>query len=105
LGQRCDYVVDPCGLGRRVELLVARVGLRKAEVLPYRGVEEVRLLRDDADEARQRREAQVADVDAPDRDRAAVGVVEPGREIAERGLPGAGLADERGGRPSGDGEA
>jgi hypothetical protein len=64
-------------------------------------VEEVRLLRDDADEARQRGEAEVADVDAADRDEAPVDVVEPRGEVAEGRLPGAGLADERGRRPGG----
>src|SRR4051794_26749479 len=98
-------MVDPRGLGGCVELLVRRVGLREAEVLAYRGVEEVRLLRDDADEARQRREAEVADVDAADRDEASVDVVEPRCEVAEGRLPGAGLADERGRRPGGDDEA
>src|SRR5204862_3513053 len=80
-------------------------GLRETKVLAYRGVKEVGLLRDDADEVRQRGEAEVADVDAADRDGAAVDVVEPRGEVAEGRLAGAGLADERGRRPGGDDEA
>ena len=68
LGQRGDHVVDACRLGGRLDLLVGRVRLREAQVLAHRLVEEVRLLRDDADEVGQRLEAQVADVDAVDRD-------------------------------------
>ena len=98
LGQRRDHVVDPGSLGGRLDLLVGRVRLREAEVLAHRRVEEVRLLRDDADEVGQRLEAQVADVDAADRDPPAADVVEPRREVAERRLPRAGLADERGRR-------
>ena len=45
---------------------------------------------------------QVADVDAVDRDAAAVDVVEPRDEVAERRLAGAGLADDRGRRPGRD---
>ena len=50
VGQRRDHVVDARGLGGRLDLLVGRVRLREAEVLADRGVEEVGLLRDDADE-------------------------------------------------------
>src|SRR5207237_7211376 len=95
LGQRRDHLVDPGGPGRSLDLLVARVGLREAEVLANALVEEIRLLRDDADEVAQRREAQVADVDAVDRDAAARNVVQPGSEIAEGRLAGPGLAHER----------
>ena len=72
VGQRRDHVVDARSGGRGFELLVGRVRLREAQVLAHRRVEEVRLLRDDADEIRQRLEAEVADVDAVDRDAAAL---------------------------------
>ena len=49
-------------------------------------------------------EAQVADVDAVDRDLPAADVVEPRRQVAERRLAGAGLADERRRRPVRDRE-
>src|SRR4051812_32062028 len=58
-------------------------------------MEEIRLLRDDADEIRQRLERQIADVDAVDRNRAAIDVVQSRGEVAERRLAGSGLADER----------
>jgi hypothetical protein len=98
-------VVDPRSLGRRVELLVARGGLGEAEVLANRGMEEIRLLRDDPDEIGERGEREVSHVDASDRDGAAVDVVEPRCEVAERRLPGAGLPDECRRRPGGHGEA
>ena len=94
-------MVDACSLGGRLDLLVGRVRLGEAQVLPYRLVEEIRLLRDDPDEVGQRLEAQVADVDAGDRDAPAADVVQTGREVAERGLSRAGLADERGRRAGG----
>src|SRR5204862_8353500 len=56
------------------------------------------------DEVGQRLEAQIADVDAPDRDPTPADVVEPGGEIAERRLAGAGLADERSRRTGSDRE-
>src|SRR6266516_3438766 len=95
LGQSRDHVVDACGLGGHLDLPIGRLRLRKAQILSHRLVEEVRLLRDDADEVRKRLEAQIADVDTPDRDPSAAGVVEPRREVAERRLAGAGLPDER----------
>ena len=91
-------MVDPRGLGGGLDLLVGRVRLGEAQVLAHRGVEEVRLLRDDADEVAERGEAEIAHVDAVDRDLPARDVVQPRGEIAERGLPGAGLADECGRR-------
>ena len=97
-------MVDASGLGGCLDLLVGSVRLGKAQVLPHRLVEEVGLLRDDADEIGKGAEAQVADVDATDRDAAAADVVQTGREIAERGLPRAGLADERCCRACRDGE-
>ena len=103
--ERGDDVVDPRSFGRGVELLVARGRLREAEVLAHRGMEEIRLLRDDPDEIRKRGEGEVSHVDAADRDGAAVDVVEPRCEVAERRLPGAGLADECRRRPGGHGEA
>ena len=49
LGERGDQVVDLPGAGGLLDLVVRRVGPGEAEVLPHRGVEQVRLLRDDAD--------------------------------------------------------
>ncbi len=47
----------PC---RLLDLLVGRVGLREAEVLAHGRVEEVGLLRDDADRRGERLEGQLA---------------------------------------------
>ena len=57
VGQAGDQVVDARGAGRLLDLLVGRVGPGEAQVLADRRVEEVGLLRDDADRARERREA------------------------------------------------
>jgi len=91
-------VVDARRLGGRLDLLVGRVRLGKAQVLTHRLVEEIRLLRDDANEVGQRPKAEIADVDAADGDRAAADVVEPRGQVAERRLARAGLTDERGRR-------
>src|SRR6185312_17441395 len=98
LGQRRDHVVDACRLGSRLDLLVGRVRLGKAQVLTYRLVEEIRLLRDDSDEVGQRLKAEIADVDAANGDPPATDVVEPRRQVAERRLTRARLTDERGRR-------
>ena len=95
LRERRDQPVDLRGVGGCDELLFGRVGLREAQVVADRGVEQVRLLRHDADERRKRRERQVAQVDAADRDAPLVDVVEARGEVAEGRLPRAGLTDER----------
>ena len=104
LGQRGDHVVDPRRLRGRLELVVRSVGLGEAQVLAHRRMEEIRLLRDDAHEVRQGLEAEVAHVDAADRDAPSVDVVEARREVAERRLAGAGLPHDRRRRPCRDGE-
>ncbi len=96
--------MDLRGARGLLDLLVRRVGLREAEVLAHGRVEEVGLLRDDADGVRERRERQVADVDAVDRHRAARRVVEPSDEVRARRLARARLADERRLRAARDGE-
>src|SRR5438093_951961 len=105
LGKLGDDVVDPRCVGGQLDLLVGGVRLREAQVLPHRRVEEICLLRDDADEIAQRLEAQIADVDAADAHRAAADVVESRGEVAERRLPRAGLAHEGDRRAGGDDEA
>ena len=57
---------------RVLDLLVRRIGLGEAEVLAHGGVEEVRLLGDDADRGGERLERELADVDAVDLHRARV---------------------------------
>ena len=81
-------------LGRGAQLLVGGVGLGEAQVVGDGGVEEVGLLGDDADRAGEGVEVQVAHVDAVDGDPAAGDVVQPRHQVAERGLAGAGRADD-----------
>ena len=47
---------------RLLELLVGRVGPREAQVLAHGAVEQVGVLRDHADDAPERREAEIAHV-------------------------------------------
>ena len=61
--------------------------------------EEEALLRDDPELAAQRLLGHVAEVDAVDRDPALARVVEAGEQLRDRRLAGAGVADERDGRP------
>ena len=96
VGKRGDQLVDLRGPRRLLDLLVGGVGLREAEVLAHGRVEEIGLLRDDADRRGERLEGQLANVDPVDRDRALGRVVEPRDEVAARRLAGAGLAHERG---------
>ena len=83
VGQRGDRVVDLGGAGGVLDLVVGRVRPREAQVLAHRGVEQVGLLRDDADRVGQRVEGQLAQVDAVDR------APRParGRTAARRGSP------------------
>ena len=78
------------------------VRLGEAEVLAHGGVEEVGLLRDDADGVGERVEGELAQVGAVDRHGALLGVVQPRGEVAERRLAGAGLTHQRGARARGD---
>src|SRR4029077_7746639 len=76
----------------------------EAQVLSHGLVEQVRLLRDDADQVGERLEAQVTDVDAVDGNASARGVIETRRQVAERRFARAGLPDEGGRRARGNGE-
>src|SRR4051794_20138325 len=58
-------------------------------------MEEVGLLRDDADKIRERAERQVAHVDVADRNATPPDVVETRGEVTKRRLAGTGLAHER----------
>src|SRR4029079_17894559 len=86
---------DPGGAGGLLDLLIGRVGLGEAQVLPDGSVEEVGLLGDDADRARDRGHRRAADVDPVDGDAAPVDVVEARDEVADRRLTGPRLPDER----------
>ncbi len=95
VGQGGDVVVYLGRPGRRDQLLVGGVRLGEAEVLGDGGVEEVRLLGDHADRPGEGVEVEVAHVHPVEGDAAAGHVVEPGHQVAERGLAGAGRADDR----------
>ena len=82
----CDYLVDAGRLRRLLEFLVGRVRLCEAQVLADRGVEQIRLLRDDTYQVAQSLEAQIADVDAVDRDPPAADLIEPRSEVPHRRL-------------------
>jgi hypothetical protein len=78
----------------RLDLLVARVGAREAQVLAHRRVEQVGLLRDHADRRGKRLEARIAHVDPVDRHPPGLRLIQPRNEVAERRLARAGLADD-----------
>src|SRR5919205_505517 len=104
VGQRGDERVDLRRARRGLELLVARVGLGEAQVVADRRVEQVRLLRDEADRPGQGAEGEVAHVDPVDRHAPGGRVVQPGDEIAERRLARAGLPHHRHARAGRDRE-
>ena len=68
----------------------------ETQVLADGDIEEIGLLRHDADGRSERAEGQLAHVDAVDLDRALRRVVEPSDEVAGGRLPGAGFADQSG---------
>src|SRR5205085_8870967 len=69
------------------------------QVLADRGMEEERVLKDHANLPAQRFERQVANVEAVQPDGAKLRIVEPGQEVGDRGLAGAGRADQCGQLP------
>eukprot|EP00966_Prymnesium_polylepis_P184901 4285299-Prymnesium_polylepis.1 len=71
-----------------------RIGTALRDVLADRRVEELRLLRDDADAAVNRREVELAQVDASQADAPLHRVVVPEEQVDERRLAAAGAADE-----------
>ena len=96
-----DEVVRADGLRRLDDLLRRRARRAERDVLGDRAGEEEALLRDDAELAAQRRLRHLAQVEAVDRDPPVARVVEAGEQLRDRRLAGAGVADERDGRPGG----
>ena len=76
----------------------------EADVLLDRAGEQERILQHDAEAAAQIVEIHVADVDAVDADRALLHVVEAQQQRDDRGLAGAGVADDGDGLAGFDGE-
>ena len=95
VGQRGDHVVDLRAPGGGLHLGVGGVGPGVPQVLADRAVQQVGLLGDDADDAGEVGQGQVADVDAVDQHPAGRRVVEPGDQRGQRALARAGLADQR----------
>ena len=91
--------MDERGPCRCLQVLVGRAGSPVQQVLSDGGVEQVRLLRDHADDVSERLEGQAADVVAVDRNGPGGHVVQPRDEVGDRGLAGATGADQRGQLP------
>ncbi len=84
----------PAICGRAPDVVVGRVGPAVRDVGPHRVGEEEGVLEDDADLAAERIERDVAHVDAVDRDRALLHVVEAREQQAHRRLARTRHADE-----------
>ena len=83
--RRPDRGSAPCARPPRSPASLAS-GLREAQVLAHGRVEQVGLLRDDADRRGERGERRVADVDTVDRDAARLRLIQARDEVAERRL-------------------
>ncbi len=99
--QRGDHVVGADRAGGRLDLGIARLGPPVRDGVADRPGEEVRLLRDDPEPLAVRGEVELPQVGAVGGDPARGRVVEPGHQLDQRGLAGAGLADEGDGLPGG----
>ena len=80
---------------RGPHVVVGRVRAGDAQVVGDRAVEQEALLGHDDDALAQRRERRVAQIDAAERDRPVVRVVQARHQLGHRRLAGAGRADER----------
>ena len=94
-GQLGDEVVGADGAGRRLHLVVARVGSAVGDVVADGAGEEEGLLGDVAELAAVAEEIERAEVEAVDAHRALVGIVEAGQQLHHRRLAGPRLAHER----------
>jgi hypothetical protein len=103
--QPADALADVRGLGRRGQLVVGGVGPAVAQVVPDGRVEQVGLLRHDADRAAERGQRQVADVVAVELHAAGVDVVQARHEVGGGGLACAARPDEGHQRTGGHVEA
>ncbi len=104
VGQRGDEVGDLGRGERRPQLALSRLRSRQQQVVAHRGVDEVALLRHDADDGRQHLGVEVAHVDAVDGHAPGVRVVQPRQQPGHGRLAGPRRPDERQRRPGGDGE-
>ena len=99
VGQAAHEPVDEGRLGRGVDLLLGRVRVAVGDVVPDRAAEEPGVLQHHADLRPQVLAAHRGDVDAVERDPAAVQLVEPHDQVDQGGLAGPGRPDDRDGLP------
>jgi len=95
LRQGLQKVARGGGLSRHDDLLIAGLGPPVANVFPSIGRKDDRLLRDQSDARAQRRRVHQAQIDAVERDPAALRVVKPQQELKERRFARARRADDR----------
>jgi len=88
-----DEIVDVCDAAGGLKLLLRGVHLGIEQIVADRVVEEVGLLRHNADVAAQKAEVIAFYIDVVDADGAAGNIVEARDEVYQRGLAGAGGAD------------
>ena len=99
LGQRPDEVVGLGGAGRRDHLVAGGVGPAEGDVLGHGAGEQVDVLEHDGDGVVELVGGQVAEVDPAEADRAGLRVPEPGHEVEQGRLAGAGGTDDGARRP------
>src|SRR5215211_7625289 len=87
----CDWSSDVCSS----DLVDARAGPGPGDVVRHAAGEQERLLSDERDLAAHACEVELSQVDAVVAHAAALRVVEPDRELDQRALARAGMADER----------
>ena len=104
MGKTKDELVCLGRPGGRLDLCTRRVGSSEADIGGERVGEQERVLEHHADVAAQRVEADVANVDAVDRDPTGVNVIEARQHQCHRRLAGARAADEGDGLAGRDGE-
>ena len=105
VGQARNHLVETGAPRRFHHRLVTGPELTIGDILANGAAEQEHILLHDADLAAQGRLRHVPDVDAIDRDRAAVELVEARQERAERGLAGAGGTNDSHGLAGLDGQA
>lgn len=101
-GEGGDGVVDTRGGQGAPELFVGGLGAREREVGADGVVDEVGLLRDDADAARALRGAEVSHIDAAEQHAAAAGIGQAGEQQREGGFAAAGMPHHDGRGVRGD---
>src|SRR4051812_21440993 len=97
-----DELVRTDSLRGRDDVALTRAGPPEGDVLPHGPGKEKSLLRDDPELPAQALLRHLPEVVAVDRDSSLAGVVKSGEELGDRRLAGAGVPDERHGRPRGD---